>query len=150
MRFLKSTNVNAWKIMFEPWSNFDYIFFSYCPNKTFVRVPKVSDSVGIPPTYDWVREYKKLQIDTRFLKVGGEARMCQCPAKGTSWHVCQSKTKISLHIHTVWSVFDGHSMFSQGSNVLLGGKLRLWSNWIESSLNAPYAGYWLEVFCCYC
>ena len=63
--------------------------------------------------------------------------LSRCPAKGTSWWVCQSK--IQLSPLSLFRVFDRLSTDSPGSNMSSGGKLWLirlcrCADWSESSL----------------
>ena len=53
--------------------------------------------------------------------------------KPTKWHVRPAKTRISLGIHPIWSVFAVRSMFSYGSKLSSCGQRILWG-WSEPSL----------------
>ena len=55
-----------------------------------------------------------------FVFVAGQLQMSWGKPFPTRLHVCRATTQISLRIHGVWSVTEGHSVGSQGSKAASG------------------------------
>ena len=66
--------------------------------------------------------------------------MSHSTTKPTKWHVCPVKTKISLGIHPVWSVFAIRIKKVLVLSYLLSAQWRLWSDWVDAQAIWVFAG----------
>ena len=72
----------------------------------------------------WISGRERMVLENNYLS---------CSTTNLSkWAMRRAKTRISLGIHPVWSVFTVHSKDSQGHKASSWGQRRLWSDWADS------------------